>query len=396
MQRRAREAQAIGMVAARGRSRRKILWWLGPLGDYCRVLPGVFISALLPTSLLMATQQQTNPKGAAPAPPSQVCTAPPATCNASCKAGRPGGEGEAAVEPAQHASTQGPVDMSNFRYTHAIVCRLPDSYKSSALGLSGPVDLPKARKQHEMYVASLREIGLDVIELPADEKHPDCVFVEDVAIVCNGTALLTKPGHPDRKNEVVYMREILKNELELPVIEITDKNATLDGGDVLFTGKEFFVGLSSRTNQAGACALASAFPEFHCTPIKASLSVMLLYTVENSLHLKTAMTMCGPDVICVGSTPSVQNILKRIVKEAMFKYQTVTVPDWVAANVVFANGFLLHRSAEDYPETAKVFEEKLSHWTLKSQDFSEFEKANGSLTCCSILIRKTRHLKNIM
>ena len=53
-----------------------------------------------------------------------------------------------------------------------------------------------------MYVAALREIGLDVIELPADEKHPDCVFVEDVAVVCNGTALLTRPGHPDRKNEV--------------------------------------------------------------------------------------------------------------------------------------------------------------------------------------------------
>ena len=60
----------------------------------------------------------------------------------------------------------------------------------------------QARKQHENYVAALREIGLDVIELPADEKHPDCVYVEDVAVVCNGTALLTKPGHPDRKNEV--------------------------------------------------------------------------------------------------------------------------------------------------------------------------------------------------
>lgn len=64
--------------------------------------------------------------------------------------------------------------------------------------------LPQARKQHETYVATLREIGLDVIELPADENHPDCVFVEDVAVVCNGSALLTRPGHDSRKKEVQY------------------------------------------------------------------------------------------------------------------------------------------------------------------------------------------------
>lgn len=51
-------------------------------------------------------------------------------------------------------------------------------------------------------MAALREIGLDVIELPADENHPDCMFVEDIAVVCNGTALLTRPGHPSREKEV--------------------------------------------------------------------------------------------------------------------------------------------------------------------------------------------------
>ncbi|XP_064088582.1 N(G),N(G)-dimethylarginine dimethylaminohydrolase 1 [Macrobrachium rosenbergii] len=276
--------------------------------------------------------------------------------------------------------------MSAFRYTHAIVCRIPDSYKTNALGVTSPIDLPKARKQHESYVAALREIGLDVIELPADETHPDCVFVEDIAVVCNGTALLTRPAHPSREKEVDYMRSILKNELELPVVEISDKSATLEGGDVLFTGKEFFVGLSGRTNQAGACALASAFPEFPCTPIK----------VDNHLHLKSMLTMAGPDVICVASAPEAKDALKRIEREATFRYQTLTVPDTCAANVVFANGVLLHRSKNEYPESAKIFEEKLSHWTLKGLDLSEMEKAVGCLTCCSILIRKTRHLKNIM
>jgi len=90
----------------------------------------------------------------------------------------------------------------------------------------------------------------------------------------------------------------LKKELEIPLIEISDKNARLDGGDVLFTGnfckyvnmsstmvfikdqnseifyamllagREFFVGLSHFTNEAGARAVAAAFPEYPCVPIK--------------------------------------------------------------------------------------------------------------------------------
>lgn len=36
----------------------------------------------------------------------------------------------------------------------------------------------------------------------------------------------------------------------------------------IFAGKEFFVGLSQWTNEAGARAVAAAFPEYPCTPIK--------------------------------------------------------------------------------------------------------------------------------
>lgn len=32
------------------------------------------------------------------------------------------------------------------------------------------------------------------------------------------------------------MRAVLKKELDIPIVEIADQNAKLDGGDVLFTG----------------------------------------------------------------------------------------------------------------------------------------------------------------
>lgn len=67
---------------------------------------------------------------------------------------------------------------------------------------------------------------------------------------------------------------MLKKELDLPIIEMSDTSAKLDGGDVLFTGKEFFVGLSDWTNEAGARAVAVSFPEYPCTPIKVSENKM--------------------------------------------------------------------------------------------------------------------------
>lgn len=88
-------------------------------------------------------------------------------------------------------------NMATFRYTHAVVCRLPQSLKTR-----NQIDLDEAKKQHESYVRLLRELGLDVIELPPDEALPECVFVEDTAVVCNGTALITRPGSPQRAKEV--------------------------------------------------------------------------------------------------------------------------------------------------------------------------------------------------
>lgn len=93
--------------------------------------------------------------------------------------------------------------MANaFKFTHAIVCRLADSFAANVNGFN----LSLAKEQHASYVSTLRRLGLDVIELPPDEALPDCVFVEDTAVVVNGTALITRPGHPSRQKEVISFK----------------------------------------------------------------------------------------------------------------------------------------------------------------------------------------------
>lgn len=64
------------------------------------------------------------------------------------------------------------------------------------------IEIDVAKKEHEAFVALLRELELDVIEMPSDEELPESVFVEDTAVVCNNIALITKPGNPTRLKEV--------------------------------------------------------------------------------------------------------------------------------------------------------------------------------------------------
>lgn len=94
--------------------------------------------------------------------------------------------------------------MAGFHYTHAIVRGVPASLAKGALRMSqAEVDLAGARREHEAYVEVLKtKVGLEVVELPADESFPDCVFVEDAAVVCGDTALITRQGAESRRGEV--------------------------------------------------------------------------------------------------------------------------------------------------------------------------------------------------
>lgn len=129
------------------------------------------------------------------------------------------------------------------RFTHAVVRSVPDSLGKS-IGSIESIDLAAARLEHSNYVQHLRTMGLTVIQVPADESLPDCSFVEDTAVICDQLALITRPGHPVRHRETTEIRRTLKQLVRIDVVEMNQSNAFLDGGDVLFTGREFFVGKS--------------------------------------------------------------------------------------------------------------------------------------------------------
>ncbi|XP_064845261.1 N(G),N(G)-dimethylarginine dimethylaminohydrolase 1-like isoform X1 [Oncorhynchus masou masou] len=274
--------------------------------------------------------------------------------------------------------------MTGFgNFTHAVVRAIPSSLAKEALRMNVlDVDLVKAQREHEVYVGVLKhKLGLQVIELPADESLPDCVFVEDVAVVCGDTALITRPGAESRRKETEAMRRALK-ELDLNIVEMSDENATLDGGDVLFTGREFFVGLSKRTNQKGAEILADVFKDYAVSTVP----------VTDGLHLKSFCSMGGPGLIVIGSSEPAQKALKIMQQMSDHRYNKLTVPDDIAANTIYMNlpskgHVLLHCTPEEFPESAKVFEKLKDHMLIPVSNMEKV-KVDGALTCCSVLINK--------
>ncbi|KAL1249262.1 hypothetical protein QQF64_020267 [Cirrhinus molitorella] len=90
------------------------------------------------------------------------------------------------------------------RFTHAVVRAVPQSLAKEALRtVSQEVDLLKVQQEHDEYVSVLKHrLGLEVVELPADDALPDSVFVEDAAVVCGDTALITRPGAESRRKEL--------------------------------------------------------------------------------------------------------------------------------------------------------------------------------------------------
>ncbi|XP_016112399.1 N(G),N(G)-dimethylarginine dimethylaminohydrolase 1 [Sinocyclocheilus grahami] len=255
--------------------------------------------------------------------------------------------------------------MSGFGcFTHAVVRAVPQSLARDALRSGGlEVDLLRVLEEYEEYVSVLKHrLGLEVLELPADEALPDCVFVEDAAVVCGDTALVSRPGAQSRRRETEAVKAAL-TELGLNIVEMTDESATLDGGDVLFTGREFFVGLSKRTNQRGAEILADAFKDYAVSTVP----------VQDALHLKSFCSMAGPGLIAIGSSEAAQKALKIMQQMSDHKYDKLTLPDDSAANCIH------------------VFEKLKDHMLIPVTN-QEKAKVDGGLTCCSVLINMKKNI----
>jgi len=270
------------------------------------------------------------------------------------------------------------------RYTHALISRVPSSFQTIKTLDGTSIDLDRARQQQETLVSTLRGLDIDVLELPPDEDSPNSVFINDCAVVLQGLALICNPGGGARDKDVITARAVLKKELGLAILELDSPSALLNGSDVLFTGREFFVGIGKETNTEGALLLANTWPEYPCTPVK----------LDGSKRLRDRVTMAGLEVLSVSSGSNSQNVIKRIEREATHRYSTLTVPEEDAANCLYVNGTLIHIDNAEAAESVKLLGERVDYPRL-TVPVSEFQKSGRGLTSLCLLVRKSKTIRTI-
>lgn len=249
----------------------------------------------------------------------------------------------------------------------AFVRRVPESFADAMAGdpPDPPLDPGLARTQHDAYRQALASGGYEVRVLAADEDHPDCPFVEDTIVVVDGRALATRPGHPDRRGEVAPVAAAVA---EVMAVERLGSPARLDGGDVFSAGGTVFVGLSARTDGAGAEALAA-----WAAPVP-----VVEVPVSGVLHLRSAANPLDEGTVLVEPGHLDESRLGGL------RVLHIAPGEPHGANVVrLADGRILVPASA--PGSAEVVAG--AGFEVVSVDTSEFMRADGGLTCLSVRVR---------
>ena len=229
-----------------------------------------------------------------------------------------------------------------------------------------PIDLDLARQQHSEYEATLVEMGCQIVGVPELAEYPDSVFVEDIAVVLDELAIITRPGAESRRGEIHSIAKALHRYRPLVHIE---PPATLDGGDVLRVGRTLYVGLSERTNEAAAQQVRSftAPHEYEVVTVK----------VDGCLHLKSAATQVADRTLLFNR--------EWIDWERMEGNDLIEIDpsEPYAANTLRVDNELMVSAA--FPATAQRLEDR--GISTRSVDVKELQKADGALTCCSLIFQ---------
>ena len=227
-----------------------------------------------------------------------------------------------------------------------------------------PIDFEVALSQHKRYEQVLEDLGCRIERLGEESDFPDSVFVEDIAIVLDELAIITRPGAISRRGERESVERALGPHRRLERIQAP---AILDGGDVLVVGKDIYVGISSRSDSEAVDQVRAIVTDYGYDVGEIN--------VRGCLHLKSAVTALTEDTLIIN-------------------------PDWVvadhfpgrtciqvdpsepnAANVLRVGDTILF--AASFPRTGNRLAS--AGFEVRPVEASELAKAEGALTCCSLL-----------
>ncbi len=253
--------------------------------------------------------------------------------------------------------------QQNFKQT---IVRKPG--KSYVNGLTssnlGKPDYEKTLQQHQEYIEILKKCNVEVEVLEADEDFPDSCFVEDPAVLTEKVAVVTNPGAESRNGEKIDMKRRLQKFYSN--IEEIQAPGTLEGGDILRVRDHFYIGISCRTNKAGAEALSDILSKYGYSST--------LVPLEKFFHLKTGIAYLGNNDLLVAG---------EFIDHPVFKdFNRIVVSDEeeYAANCIAVNDYVL--LPKGFPQTKEKVEQ--AGYQVIEVELSEFQKQDGGLSCLSL------------
>lgn len=221
-------------------------------------------------------------------------------------------------------------------------------------------------KQHDGYVKTLEELGLDVLVLEALDKYPDSCFVEDPAVVMKECAIVTNSPRESRNGEKHEIIEPLKKFYDEDQIFFIEAPGTMEGGDVMLVDKHFYIGQSERTNAEGARQFDEIVKKFGYTTSTVE--------VTEGLHLKDfAIYLENNNMLVSEKMNEVEDFQK-------FNRYVVEKDELYAINSLYINGTVM--VPKGFPKTLEHI--KSLGYPVKVVDTDEFKKIDGSLTCLSL------------
>lgn len=235
------------------------------------------------------------------------------------------------------------------------------------------IDVDRAQRQHHAYQAALTSLGCRVIALPAEHELPDAVFVEDVALVFDEIAVRTRPGAASRRAEVASVANALASYRTVRSIEAP---GTIDGGDVLRIGRTIYVGRSARSNAAAVEQLQAIVGRASLGPHGYTVQPV---SIRGCLHLKSAVTEIADGIVLINPDWVDRAVFAR------FRQVEIDPGEPHAANGLRVGDGLIYPT--NFPLTARRLAD--ANIAVTSVDVSELQKAEGAVTCCSIVFDDT-------
>lgn len=246
-----------------------------------------------------------------------------------------------------------------------------------------PINVERACAQHRAYEEVLEGLGCRVSRLPSDPRLPDSVFVEDTAVVLDEIAIIARSGARSRRAETQAVAQELARHRRVTHIR---PPATLDGGDVLTVGRSVFVGVSTRTNQAGFEQMRSLL-----TPLGYRVTGA---PVLGALHLKSAVTQVAEGTVLINRGWTDASVFEKAYLNgpasgaaggcAGLELIDVAAEEPHAANALLVGDVAVYPAA--YPMTKRLLDDR--GITVMCVDLSELAKAEGAVTCCSLVFRE--------